>query len=122
MHDLLYSPPTRHVILPKHVAATVPKGRLMSEAEWRKLGVQQSRGWVHYMVHKPGEGMCLIMQSYKPFGYMYINPVTGFPPHRATCLALPKAQTSSQQVPVTRLPMSIISETVRTSYDEILHK
>lgn len=51
----------------------------MSEAEWRKLGVQQSRGWVHYMVHKPGEGMYLIMQSYKPFGYMYINPVTGFP-------------------------------------------
>ena len=62
----VFPPPTRHVILPKHVAATVPKGRLMSEAEWRKLGVQQSRGWVHYMVHKPGEGVCLIVQSYKP--------------------------------------------------------
>ena len=45
----------------------------MSEAEWRKLGVQQSRGWVHYMVHKPGEGVCLIVQSYKPFSYMYIR-------------------------------------------------
>jgi len=44
----------RHVILPKDVAANVPPDRLMSEAEWRKLGVQQSRGWVHYMVHKPG--------------------------------------------------------------------
>jgi len=56
-------PLTRHVILPKHVAVAVPKGRLMSEAEWRKLGVQQSRGWVHYMVHQPGEGVCLITQA-----------------------------------------------------------
>lgn len=49
-----YLPRPRHVILPKDVASNVPPGRLMSEAEWRKLGVQQSRGWVHYMVHKPG--------------------------------------------------------------------
>ena len=46
-------PPLRHVILPKEVAREVPKGRLMSELEWRKLGVQQSPGWVHYMVHLP---------------------------------------------------------------------
>ena len=26
----------------------------MSEAEWRSLGVQQSRGWVHYLLHDPG--------------------------------------------------------------------
>ena len=32
----------------------VPKGRLMTEAEWRGLGVQQSRGWIHYMMHDPG--------------------------------------------------------------------
>lgn len=44
----------RHVILPKDVAATIPKGQLLDEREWRKLGVQQSRGWVHYMVHRPG--------------------------------------------------------------------
>ena len=50
------------MILPKHVAATVPEGRLMSEAEWRKLGVQQSRGWVHYMVHKPGEDVRLLVR------------------------------------------------------------
>ena len=30
----------------------VPK-RLMSEYEWRNLGVQQSLGWVHYMLHDP---------------------------------------------------------------------
>jgi len=26
----------------------------MTETEWRNLGVQQSLGWVHYMVHDPG--------------------------------------------------------------------
>lgn len=25
----------------------------MSETEWRNLGVQQSVGWVHYMLHAP---------------------------------------------------------------------
>ena len=44
----------RHVILPKEISRMVPKGRLMTEAEWRGLGVQQSRGWMHYMVHDPG--------------------------------------------------------------------
>lgn len=42
----------RHVILPKHIAKQVQKGKLLSEAEWRGLGVQQSRGWVHYCIHK----------------------------------------------------------------------
>ena len=27
--------------------------RLLSESEWRGLGVQQSKGWVHYEIHKP---------------------------------------------------------------------
>ena len=42
----------RHVILPKHVSKNAPKGRLLSDAEWRGLGVQQSRGWVHYAIHR----------------------------------------------------------------------
>ncbi len=25
----------------------------MTEAEWRGLGVQQSQGWIHYMIHEP---------------------------------------------------------------------
>ena len=45
----------RHVILPKDLAAMVPRARLMTEVEWRKLGVQQSKGWVHYMLHRPGK-------------------------------------------------------------------
>ncbi|XP_053989234.1 uncharacterized protein LOC128881877 isoform X1 [Hylaeus volcanicus] len=43
----------RHVILPLDLARHVPKTHLMSETEWRNLGVQQSPGWVHYMMHVP---------------------------------------------------------------------
>lgn len=25
----------------------------MTQSEWRGLGVQQSRGWVHYAIHRP---------------------------------------------------------------------
>ncbi|XP_076232123.1 cyclin-dependent kinases regulatory subunit 1 isoform X7 [Calliopsis andreniformis] len=42
-----------HVILPADLARHVPKTHLMSETEWRNLGVQQSPGWVHYMMHVP---------------------------------------------------------------------
>ncbi len=39
----------RHVVLPKEVYKKMPvKGKLLSEAEWRSLGIQQSRGWAHY--------------------------------------------------------------------------
>lgn len=41
-------------MLPKDIAKLVPKTHLMSESEWRNLGVQQSQGWVHYMIHEPG--------------------------------------------------------------------
>lgn len=43
----------RHVILPPNLARLVPKSHLMTETEWRNLGVQQSPGWVHYMLHVP---------------------------------------------------------------------
>ncbi|BFY97667.1 hypothetical protein BsWGS_00707 [Bradybaena similaris] len=43
----------RHVLLPKEIAKLVPKSHLMSETEWRSIGVQQSQGWVHYMRHAP---------------------------------------------------------------------
>ena len=66
----------RHVILPKvsviHVriwyltyfmykdmAKLVPKNKLMSESEWRNIGVQQSQGWVHYMIHEPEPNILL---------------------------------------------------------------
>lgn len=42
----------RHVILPKDLAKTLPKSRLLTENEWRSIGVQQSRGWQHYAIHR----------------------------------------------------------------------
>jgi cyclin-dependent kinase regulatory subunit CKS1 len=46
----------RHVLL--NAAAyralrVVGEGRLLTEDEWRHLGVQQSDGWEHYMVFDP---------------------------------------------------------------------
>lgn len=70
----------RHVVLPPEIAQHLPKNRLLSEVkfgimysarltyiwhtdilhhfvmlqnEWRGLGVQQSRGWEHYAIHRP---------------------------------------------------------------------
>ena len=43
----------RHVILPSDIYDMVPQGKLMSEKECREVGVQQSRGWIHYMIHDP---------------------------------------------------------------------
>ena len=41
-------------MLPKDIAKMVPQNRLMSENEWRSIGIQQSQGWVNYMKHGPG--------------------------------------------------------------------
>ncbi|KAJ3116213.1 hypothetical protein HDU96_010157 [Phlyctochytrium bullatum] len=46
----------RHVILPKALYKLVPswlKLTLLSEPEWRSLGITMSPGWIHYMVHRP---------------------------------------------------------------------
>ena len=43
----------RHVILPKELAKSLQAKRLLAENEWRALGVQQSRGWAHYAIHRP---------------------------------------------------------------------
>jgi cyclin-dependent kinase regulatory subunit CKS1 len=45
--------------------------RLLSESEWRQLGVQQSRGWVHYAIHKPEPHILLFR---RPLG---TDPATG---------------------------------------------
>lgn len=49
----------RHVILPPAIARLVPYDRLLSEEEWRSLGVQQSRGWVNYAKHRPEPNLLL---------------------------------------------------------------
>ncbi|KAF9227711.1 cyclin-dependent kinase regulatory subunit [Gyrodon lividus] len=52
----------RHVILPKPLLKFIPKElfdekegtlRLLTETEWRSIGITQSLGWQHYEVHAP---------------------------------------------------------------------
>lgn len=57
----------------------LPKGKLLSDAEWRAYGVQQSRGWEHYAVHKPEPHILLFR---RPLG---TDPTTG----RVSCAAVP---------------------------------
>ena len=64
----------RHVLLPKHIFKKMPQKRLLLENEWRSLGVQQSRGWVHYEIHKP-EPFILLFR--RPIG---TDPNTGLLP------------------------------------------
>lgn len=61
----------RHVILPKELAKNLPKARLLGEQEWRGIGVQQSRGWQHYAIHRPEPHILLFR---RPLG---TDPVTG---------------------------------------------
>ena len=53
----------RHVILPKEMAKNLPKGRTMTEMEWRGIGVQQSRGWEHYALHRPEPHILLFRRA-----------------------------------------------------------
>ncbi|KAJ6618833.1 regulatory subunit of cyclin-dependent kinase [Mycena sp. CBHHK59/15] len=65
----------RHVILPKQLLRLVPKHffneelgtlRLLSEPEWRGIGITQSLGWEHYEVHAP-EPHVLLFRRPKDF-------------------------------------------------------
>merc|ERR1712038_1796112 len=64
----------RHVMLPKDLAKMVPKAHLMSETEWRSLGVQQSQGWIHYMTHDPEPHILLFRRDLTIYGNQNNNP------------------------------------------------
>jgi cyclin-dependent kinase regulatory subunit CKS1 len=74
-------PPCRHVILPKELSKQIPRDRLLNEQEWRQMGVQQSRGWMHYAIHRCVRHRCRR------------QPRRATPTHRlthsTTCLCLP---------------------------------
>jgi len=55
----------RHVILPKGIAEKVPRDRLLSEYEWRALGIVMSRGWIHYAHHQPEPHIMLFRRPYQ---------------------------------------------------------
>lgn len=42
----------RHVTLPKELSKQFPAGKLLTEQEWRSLGIRMSLGWEHYATHK----------------------------------------------------------------------
>ncbi|KAJ7518882.1 hypothetical protein O6H91_20G013400 [Diphasiastrum complanatum] len=52
----------KHVVLPPDVAKLLPKNRLLSESKWWGIGVQQSRGGVHYAIHRPEPHIMLFRQ------------------------------------------------------------
>eukprot|EP01054_Gregarina_sp_Poly1_P000311 Gregarina_sp_Poly_1__310@NODE_1076_length_5171_cov_48_773511_g747_i0_p2_GENE_NODE_1076_length_5171_cov_48_773511_g747_i0NODE_1076_length_5171_cov_48_773511_g747_i0_p2_ORF_typecomplete_len125_score16_93CKS/PF01111_19/3_7e31_NODE_1076_length_5171_cov_48_773511_g747_i046555029 len=71
----------RHVILTRQMAHEVkailakrPGEGLLMETEWRGIGVQQSRGWQHYLLHRPEPHVLLFR---RPLG---TDPTTGKPP------------------------------------------
>lgn len=65
----------RHVLLPKEIFKKLPAKKLLLESEWRSIGVNQSRGWVHYTFHKPEPHVLLFR---RPIG---TDPVTGGTPN-----------------------------------------
>ncbi|RWS29163.1 Cyclin-dependent kinases regulatory subunit 1-like protein [Leptotrombidium deliense] len=73
----------RHVVLPKEIAKLVPKTHLMTESEWRNLGVQQSHGWAHYMIHEP-----------EPHILLFRRQLQGVPPSQEEQL---KAEMNAEQ-------------------------
>jgi len=55
----------REVFLPEEVVNKLPKPlRLLTEEEWRDLGVQQSQGWIHYLIY-PSEPNVLLFRRPK---------------------------------------------------------
>jgi cyclin-dependent kinase regulatory subunit CKS1 len=61
----------RHFLLPCAVYKSMVKDRLLLEQEWRELGVQQSRGWVHNEIHAPEPFILLFRRP------LYTDPQTG---------------------------------------------
>ena len=60
----------KNVMLTENIYKTLSRHKLLSEDEWRELGIKQSRGWEHYMIYRP-EPFILLFR--RPIG---INPRT----------------------------------------------
>ena len=61
----------KNVMLTEGLFKSIPKNKLLSEDEWRTLGIKQSRGWEHYAIYKP-EPFILLFR--RPLG---IDPRNG---------------------------------------------
>jgi len=59
------------VTLPKQLEVLLIDEQLLAEHEWRSLGIQQSRGWVHYGFFKPEKNVLLFrrpLPAHEPEG------------------------------------------------------
>lgn len=43
---------SRQVTIRKEYAIQIPRDRLLSDQEWRHMGIQMSLGWEHYCIYK----------------------------------------------------------------------
>lgn len=94
----------RHVILSAPIAKAIPQlksFRLMSEAEWRGHGIQQSRGWVHYAYHRP-----------EPHILLFRRPL---PPPSPSPSAGVRAETSGMETDATAAEMTRITQQLQES-------
>ncbi|KAM7456206.1 hypothetical protein BLSTO_03038 [Blastocystis sp. subtype 1] len=49
----------RQVTIRKEYAKRIPRGKLLSEPEWRELGIHMSHGWEHYCEYRPQSNVLL---------------------------------------------------------------
>ena len=65
----------RHVMLPKNMLKAIPHDyfnqetgtlRILTEEEWRGLGITQSLGWAHYETHAPEPHILLFKRPLNP--------------------------------------------------------
>eukprot|EP00850_Spirogloea_muscicola_P023858 SM000396S15202 [mRNA] locus=s396:9417:15838:- [translate_table: standard] len=90
----------RHVILPPDIARQLPKGKLLSEPKWRALGVQQSRGWEHYAIHRPEPHILLFR---RPLDYQP-GPQRKSARQQAAAAAAAEKQREQREQEATRAP------------------
>ncbi|AQZ10541.1 CKS1 (YBR135W) [Zygosaccharomyces parabailii] len=85
----------RHVMLPKAMLKVIPSDyfnsetgtlRILTEDEWRGLGVTQSLGWEHYECHAP-----------EPHILLFKRPLNYEAELRAAAAAVAAAQQQQQQ-------------------------
>ena len=64
----------RFVYLPKAIYKTIPREKLLSEDEWRSIGIIMSKGWKHYHIHSPEPYILYFRRA------LGTDPLTGEPP------------------------------------------
>src|SRR5689334_23301012 len=94
----------RHVILPPTIFKKLPRPfRLLTESEWRALGVQQSPGWIHYDIHRPEPHILLFR---RPKGKSSPpNPAHGPSERKQNPPLSPKKSKRSRPMVISEIPL-----------------